>query len=206
METRIGIAKSQLFTTKNLLVVAVIVSAVTGGNLWLHRNDPALGYARYAGFGFTMDYSLDKQLQVSGFGGWEPTESGGTVQAAYQGNHLEQYGVIWATTESMPTHLRSLGGSLDHTFGLVAMDGTTIADRGAYEYTSYKGHEMVYQTFSVVEQEIGIPGIMGAWYCEEAGKYLQFYAIYLADLETFTADPQEVEQRWLEYIDMVECH
>jgi len=205
MEPRTGFAKDPLFSTRSLLIVAVIVSAVTGGNLWLHRNDPALGYGRYSGFGFTMDYSLDKQLQVSGFGGWEPTESQGSAQVAYQGNVLEQYGVIWVTTESLPSHLRSLEGSLDNTFGLVTMDGTTIADRGPYEYSTYNGHEMAHQTFSLVEQEINIPGIMGVWYCEEAGKYLQFYLIYLDDFETFTVDPQVLEQRWLESLEMVNC-
>jgi hypothetical protein len=205
METRIGFAKDPLFTTRSLFIVAVIVSAVTGGNLWLHRNDPALGYARYSGFGFTMDYSLKLNLQVSGFGGWEPTESQGTVQVAYQGNYLEQYGVIWVTPESMPTHLRTLEGSIDNTFGLVAMDGTTIADRGSYEYSTFNGHEMVQQTFSVVEEGIHIPGVMGVWYCEETGKYLQFYVIYLADVENFTTDPQEMEQKWMEYLDLVEC-
>ena len=80
METRLGIAKEPVLTTRNLLVVAVIVSAVTGGNLWLHRGDPAVGYARYTDFGFTLDYSLQMNLQVAGFGGWEPTESAGTVQ------------------------------------------------------------------------------------------------------------------------------
>jgi len=206
MESSIGITKDPLFTARNLLAVAVIVSAVTGGNLWLHRNDPALGYARYSGFGFTMDYSLQMYFQISGFGGWEPTESGGTVQAAYQGNYPEQYGVIWGTLDSMPSHLRGLEGSLDYTFGLVGMEGTTIADRGPYSYSTHDGHEMVYQTFSVVEQGIGIPGIMGAWYCEEAGKYLQFYLVYLPDLENLTVDPQVLEQRWLGYLDLVECH
>ncbi len=37
METRIGIAKEPIFNTRNLLLVAVLVSAVTGGNLWLYR-------------------------------------------------------------------------------------------------------------------------------------------------------------------------
>ena len=115
METRIGIAKDPVFSPRNLLIVAVIVSAVTGGNLWLHRGDPPVGYARYTGFGFTLEYSLQTTLMVDGIGGWEPTESGGTVQVALQGMGVEQYGVIWVTTESMPTQMRSLEGSLDYS-------------------------------------------------------------------------------------------
>jgi hypothetical protein len=205
METRLGIAKEPIFNSRNLLIVAVLVSAVTGGNLWLHRDDPAVGYARYAGFGFTLDYSLEMDLQVAGFGGWEPTESAGTVQASLQINGVEQIGVIWSTPESMPTHMRSLEGSLDHTFGLVGMDGTTISGRGVYLSTTHNGHEMIYQTFNVVDQGFAIPGIMGAMYCEDAGKYIQFYLVYLPDPENPTVDPQKLEQRWLGHLDQLTC-
>lgn len=205
METRTGFASLPVFRTRNLLIVAVIVSAVTGGNLWLHRNDPALGYARYEGFGFTLEYSLQRTLRVDGFGGWEPTEAGGSAQVSLQGVGLEQYGVIWVTPESMPTHLRGLEGSLDYLFGTIGMDGTTISDRGTHISMTKDGHEMIYQTFNLLEQGLAIPGIMGAWYCEDAGKYLQFYLVYLPDPMNPTVDPQVLEQRWLGYLDMVEC-
>jgi hypothetical protein len=205
METRTGISKDPVFTTRNLLVVAVIVSAVTGGNLWLHRGDPAVGYARYEGFGFTLDYSLKMTFNVEGMGGWKPTESGGRVQATLQGNSVEQFGVLWATPESMPTHMRSLEGSLDYSFGTAGMEGTTIADRGPYSTMTHNGHEMIHQTFSVVGQGFAIPGIMGAMYCEDAGKYIQFYLVYLPDPENPTVDPQELEQKWLGYLDQLTC-
>ena len=205
METRIGITKDPVFTPRNLLIVAVIVSAVTGGNLWLHRGDPPVGYARYERFGFTLEYSLQTTLREDGFGAWEPTESGGTIQIALQGMGLEQYGVIWATPESMPTNMRSLEGSLNYLFGIVGMDGTTVSDRGTHMPMTKDGHEMIYQTFTLVEQGFTIPGIMGVWYCEDAGKYLQLYLVYLPDLENPTVDPQELEQKWLEYLDQVTC-
>jgi len=103
METKLGIAKDPLLTTRSLLAIAVLVSAVTGGNLLLHRGGPAVGYARYEGFGFTLDYSLQMTFRVDGMGGWEPTESGGSSQATLQGNSVEQFGVLWAMPESMPT-------------------------------------------------------------------------------------------------------
>ena len=206
METRIDIAKDPVFTPRNLLIVAVIVSAVTGGNLWLHRGDPPVGYVRYTGFGLTLEYSLQTTLMVDGLGGWEPTESGGTVQVSLQGMGVEQYGVIWVTPESMPTLMRSLEGSLEYLFAVVGMDGTTILDRGAPMSMAKDGHEMIYQTFNLMEQGFAIPGIMGVWYCEEAGKYLQFYLIYLPDPENPTVDPQELEQKWLGYLDLVTCH
>ncbi len=205
MELKTGFSKDPVFTPRNLLIEAVVVSAVTGGNLWIHRGDPVVGYARYAGFGFTLDYSLEMNLQVDGFGGWEPTESSGTVQASLQGNSVEQYGVIWAIPENMPSLLSGLEGSLDYTFGLVEMDGTTIADRGAYSSMTHNGHEIVYQTFSVVDQGFAIPGLMGAMYCKDAGKHIQFYLVYLPDPANPTVDPQELKLRWLGYLDQLTC-
>jgi len=205
METRIGIAKNPVFNTRNLLVVAVLVSVVTGGNLWLHRGDPAVGYARYTGFGFTLEYSLQRSFRVDGLGGWEATESGGSAQAALQGVGLDQYGVIWATPESMPTHMRSLEGSLDYLFGLVGMDGTQITERGTFKSMTKEGHELVYQTFTLMEQGFPVPGIMGAWLCEDAGVYIQFYLVYLPDPENPTVDPGVLEQKWLGYLDLLTC-
>lgn len=205
MESRTGIAKDPVFAPRNLLIVAVIVSAVTGGNLWLHRGDPPVGYGRYTGFGFTLDYSLQKNFMVSGFG-WEPTESGGSVQVARQGMGLDQYGVIWNTPESMPTRMRSLEGSLEYIFGLIMIDGTVITNIGTRMSMTKDGHEMIYQTFNLMEQGFAVPGIMGVWYCEDAGKYIQLYLVYLPDPMNPTVDPQELEQKWLGYLDQLTCH
>jgi hypothetical protein len=204
METITGIAKNSVFTTRNLLIVTVIVSAVTGGNLLLHRGDPPVGYARYTGFGFTLDYSLQKTFSVAGFG-WEPTESGGVVQIALQGMGLEQFGVIWNAPESMPSQMRSLEGSLDYIVGLIRMDGTVISNVGTYMSMTKNGHEMLYETFNLMEQGFAVPGIIGTWYCEEAGKYLLLYLVYLPDPANPVVDPQELEQKWLGYLDQVTC-
>ena len=204
METRIGIEKDPVFSPRNLLVVAVIVSAVTGGNLWLHRGDPPVGYGRYTGFGFTLEYSLQKTINVAGVG-WEPTESGGTVTVALQGMGLDQYGVIWNTPESMPTTMRSLEGSLEYIFGLIMIDGTVITNIGPHMSMTKDGHDMIYRTWSLMESGFAIPGIIGSWYCEDAGKYIQFYLLYLPDPANPTVDPQELEQKWLGYLDQVTC-
>lgn len=205
METRIGIIKDPVFTKRNLLIIAVAVTALTGTNLLLHRGDPPVGYSRYEGFGLTLEYSLQGQIQVAGFG-WEPTESGGTVQIQLPSMGLEQYGVIWAAPDTMPVEMRSLEGALDYISGVVAMDGTYLTDIGLRLTMTKDGHEMVYNTFFIMEQGFAIPGIMGSWYCEEAGKYLLFYTLYLPDIENPIVDPQVLEQRWLNHLDSLKCH
>jgi hypothetical protein len=204
METKKGIVKDPVFTPRNLLIVAVIVSAVTGGNLWLHRGDPPVGYGRFSDFGFALDYSLQKEISVDGFG-WEPTESGGIVTVSLGGMGLDQYGVIWVAPESMPTSMRSLEGSLEYLFGLIGMEGNVIANIGSPMSMTKDGHEMIYQTWTLMESGFAVPGIIGSWYCEDAGKYLSFYLIYLPDPENPTVDPQELEQKWLGYLDQLTC-
>jgi hypothetical protein len=205
METRIGITKDPVFTTRNLLVVAVVVAAVTSANIFLHLGDPLLGYSRYEGFGITFEYSLQGRLQVAGFG-WEPTESGGMVQVSLPSNGIEQYGAIWAAPDTMPVEMRSPKGALEYISGVIAMEGTYLTDIGPLLTIIKDNHEMVYNTFFLMEQGFAIPGIMGAWYCEETGKYLLFYTIYLPDLENPTVDPQLLEQKWIGYLDLVQCH
>ena len=141
---------------------------------------------------------------MAGFG-WEPTESGGTVVVAQQGMGLDQYGVIWGTPESMPTSMRSLEGSLEYIFGLIGMDGTVITNIGPHISMIKGGHDMIYRTFSLMESGFAVPGIIGSWYCEEAGKYFQLYLVYLPDPENPTVDPQELEQKWRGYLDQVTC-
>ena len=204
METKIGLSKDPLFTPRNLLIVTVIVSAVTGGNLWLHRGDPPVGYGRFSEFGFTLDYSLQTEMRVEGFG-WEATESGGIVTVAHQGMGLDQFGIIWITPEDLPTTMRSLEGSLEYIFGLIGMEGTVITNVGAPMSMAKDGHDMVYKTWNLMEQGFAVPGIIGTWYCEDAGKYLSFYLLYLPDPANPTVDPQVLEQKWVGYLDQISC-
>ena len=195
-----------VLSRNSILLVAVIVSVMTAGNLWLHRGDPQVGYARYDGFGFILDYSQLTIFSENGFGAQEPNDSGGAVQVSLQGNGLEQYGLLWITFTKIPTHLRSLEGSIDYAFGLAGMEGTIMSDRGSYSSVVQNGHDMIYQTFNVVEQGFAIPGIMGAGYCEETGRYILFYYLYLPDLENPTVDSQDLERGWVGFLDGLRCH
>jgi hypothetical protein len=39
---------------RSICLIVIVVGAVTGGNLWLHRDDLPLGYVRYSNFGFSF--------------------------------------------------------------------------------------------------------------------------------------------------------
>ena len=51
-----------------------------------------------------------------------------------------------------------------------------------------------------------IPAIIGAWYCEETGRFLIFYLNYVPDYENIEVPYQSLEQMWLDYLDGLSCH
>ena len=56
-----------------------------------------------------------------------------------------------------------------------------------------------------MESGFAVPGIIGTWYCEDAGKYLSVYLVYLPDPANPTVTPQELETKWLGYLDQISC-
>lgn len=158
-----GITK--IMSTRSLVIVLVTVGAVTGGNLWIHRGDPQVGYTRYIGYGISFDYSMRMVAKESDWVGFGPaTDPIGTVQIGYQGSdRLEQFGVMWIEPKSMPSHMdRTPEGALDYLYEIVSMSGGIITDLGEFKFTVKDGHEVIYQTFGVPEDDYTVPAIMGA--------------------------------------------
>lgn len=208
MGLNIGHAKNPVLGARSLLVVAVVVSAVTGGNLLLHGGDPPLGYARYTGFGFSIEYSQRMTVGEGDLGGYgPPTDSAGMMQGSRQDTELEQFGVIWMRPEGLSTNVdKTPAGALDQIFGFIGMGGTRIGVRGGLEAMTKDGHEVVYQSFTVEESGFSIPGIIGAWYCEGSGKYLMLYVVHVPDVTRPEVVSQELESIWLGYLDALTCH
>ena len=201
MEQEKGNVGSKVFSTRSLLIVITLVGAVTLSNLWLHRGSPPLGYARYTGFGFTVEYSQRMTMWEGDLGGYgPPTDSAGMVQWSRQERDLEQFGVIWIKPEGLSTSVdKTPLGALDQIFGYIGLAGTQIGVRGEIETMTKDGHEVVYQTFTV-ESGISIPGIVGAWYSEASGKYLMLYTIHVPDIYHPEIVSQEVETLWLGHL------
>jgi len=204
-----GIAKTQIMSPRSLVIMLIAAGAVTGGNLWIHRADPQLGYVRYTGYGISFDYSVmmtQRESDLTGFG--SATDSGGTVQVSYQdADLLEQYGVMWVEPKSMPSNAaRTPEAALDFLFGFIGLAGTQITDRSECSTTTTDGHGVIYQTFGVPESGFTIPGIIGAWYCEETGRFLITYLIYVPDFENTEVSYQGLERMWLDLLDGLSCH
>jgi hypothetical protein len=200
MEYRIN--KTQFMNTRSMVIALVVVGAVTGGNLWIHRGDPAIGFNRYDNFGVSFDYDAWTNIQEGDFGGGQPTEDGGSVTASVQSNEaLKQYGVFWMKPEFMPPfYSGSPEGALDFLLGSAGLAGTQIVDRGEYSTTTKDGHEVVYQTFGISESGITIPAVIGAWYNEEQGRYLLFYLAHIPDFENIEAPNEGLVETWADVL------
>ncbi|MBL7168727.1 hypothetical protein ISS40_08625 [Candidatus Bathyarchaeota archaeon] len=204
-----GINKTKFMNTRSLVIALVAVGAVTGGNLWIHSGDPALGFNRYNKFDISFDYDMRMQLREADLGGYSaPTDTVGSVQVSYQdGDYLQQYGVSWAKPKVIPNYFeRSPEGALDYFFENVGMGGTQIVERSECKTTTSGGHEVIHQTFGVPDGGYTIPGIIGAWYCDETGRYRIFYLIYVPDFESIEVPYGGLEQMWSDLLGGLTCH
>jgi len=207
MEQETGYVRNSAFSTRSLVTVFALVGVVTLGNLWLHSGGPPVGYARYTGFGFSIDYSRRMAMWESDLvGSGPPNDSGGVVQWARQDTELEQFGVFWIKPEGIASSFeKTPAGAIEQILGFSEMLGTNIGERGEMRTMTKDSHEVFYQTFTVEEPGVVIPGMMGAWYCEASGTYIILYAVHVPDINYPEILSQEVETIWLGYLAALAC-
>ncbi len=198
--------ENTLLNTKTVLTIIVVVCVVTGGNLWINKGGPELGYERYLGYDFTIDYRSDMYLEEIGLGGGSATESLGYVEGKLERESLEQFGVIWVNERNFPAAIEATPeGALEYVSAVLEMTGTEIVGRGEQLTGIKDGHRMVYQTFDIVESGNTVRAIVGAWYCDEAGKFLMLFTIHVPDLSQPEVISLELEPMWREYLDKLVC-
>jgi hypothetical protein len=208
VEQKTEYIRNRVFNTRSLLTLIVLVGAVTSGNLWLHRGSPPLGYSRYTGYGFSLEYSQLMTMRESDLRGQSPpVDSAGMVQWSRQDIELEQFGVIWIRPEELHSNMDMTPvGALDQLFVEIELSGTMIGERGEFKTMIKDDHEMAYQAFTVEEPGVSIHGIIGTWFCEASGRYLMLYAIHVPDIYHPEIISQEVETLWRGYLTALTCH
>ncbi len=158
---------------RSISVVVIVVGVVTGGNLWLNRGAPDLGFERYSNFGFSFDYPQGALISEQGLAGkGAPSDASGIVQCTLTNrNPPEIIGVIWLSYPSAP----DLEVVLDETFEQLG-EGTEVEDRGPSLTSVKDGYEMKHQFFTLIDYGTRLSGVVGIWYNTEASRvYMVFY-------------------------------
>lgn len=205
-----SVTESLGLNLRSICLMVIVVGAITGGNLWLNRGAPPLGYERYSGYGFSIEYRKDMLVSTAGLGGGSVSNKSGSLEGRLESAGFEQFGVIWLTSEAVPTpfrmHARDPEAVLEYLFASVELSGTQITGRGEIKTSTKDGHEIFFQYFNITEPRITIPGIIGAWYCDEDDRILMLYLIHVPDLNHPDVLSQDLEQRWQHYLDSLVCH
>ena len=191
-----------LFTTRSLLLVALVVLAVTCGNLWLNRNAPPVGYTEYSGRGFTIYHPRDMEVYEEGLGSPWPTSDLGVVVGRRETTSLEQFGVIWLSTDMAS----DLDEALDLIFSAAGEDNAEVSEFGERETSTVNSHETRISKFTITEPGVYARGAIGVWHCDEDDRYLMLYLLHVPDLSQPDVLSNTVDQMWSGYIKSLGCH
>lgn len=200
MKMKIGYSANPLLSRRSILMAAVLVGVVTGGNLWTHRNDQLLGYGKYNNFGFTFEYPLMLGVFDSGFpgSGIGATDFMGVTEAkGVWEDVFHNYLVIWSTEASTP----ELEESLEDVYLFLAEVGCVIDGKEPMVTTEKDGHEMLYQTITFTQSEFDFIGTFGVWY--EPWPSLRANRVYALSYITFpeAATLRQVEETYMLFVD-----
>jgi hypothetical protein len=156
---------------------------------------------RFQDFNLQFDYPNDMHLYVEGLGTPEPTVETGTLTVERQGPIIDQVGIIWLTQDmaSSPSE------ALDLIF-TQASGSETVTDRGDKITSTIKGHETVIQFFYIVDQGFTIPGVIGAWSCDENNRVVALYYLWLPDAESAGPKAEDLQPTWELHLDHLKCH
>jgi hypothetical protein len=195
---------------KSICLIVFVVGAVTGGNLWLHRDDLPLGYVRYSDFGFSFVYPelLDTHSWGVPDSASGPSDFGGGVQVKrYWEGVWENFWVLWYTDIDTPD--REV--ELDKFYRNMDSWGCLTDNKGELLTSEKDGHEMLYQTYTFWEDTFRPGGaqfiaVSGVWY--EPWPSLHANRVYVL---TYIAFPelttrQQVLERFQHYLDSFVGH
>ena len=196
-----AISELSQFNARSLAVVALIVVAFTGGNLWINRGDPPVGYLRFQEFNIQFDYPNYMHFYIEGLGTPEPSEEAGSLTVENHGVIMDQAGVIWLS--------RDMASSPSEALDLIftqASGSETVMERGDKMTSTEKGYETVIEFFYIANQGFTIPGIIGAWSCDENNRVVALYYLWLPDIDSAGSQAEDLKPDWELHRDHLKCH
>ena len=176
-----------LTKNRDIILVLATVFLVTGGNLWLHRDDPKQGYEVYDNFNIKFIIAQENQWEtgVDDDGVFDYTgQTMATDDRGMVGYNIDsdEIALTWVSYDSPPTieEILELHFTSVHVNAERRDRGCEIT-QGETEYSEKDGHSMAYQFHQLrlqlpdMEDPIYATGIIGGWYCEDTGRAYLLY-------------------------------
>jgi len=153
---------------RDTVALLLVVMAVTGLNVWLHRNDTPAGYRQYNSNGITFIYPADCTLREAVVIFRLPSYWLGDLQGESSTGPATVVGIVWGA-----------GGQE----GLTAFMDTIVEEAGLYnEITGVGadaarvigGKEALVRGFNVVVGGVSVPGLMAGWASPEGRVFVVY--------------------------------
>jgi hypothetical protein len=180
---------------KTLAVLVIIIIGVAAGISllwwWYNQRTPEEELESFSNYGFSFKYPKDMGISEE-----NATEDFGMLVGEVGRNEeLEFIKVSWLTLEFNP----GLEVFLNVSFYGLESEGFIIQGGQIKNYTTAKGYEMLYQSFSGTDaQEIPLEGVSGVWYCSTSQRSFEFVLV-------FVQSGQDVNSKFLQYVNSFTC-
>jgi len=196
---------------KNLLITLIVVGVITGGNLWVHRNDAPLGTVQYSEFGFTFTHESGGYVFTGTDLGRTQSYTEGSYGVDFESEGFLEIGIYWFSDELVPVSADEsiLEANLDMKLEAWESIGESIGAQFSYDsnfVSSEKdGYDMIYALFELDFQDgIDETGIMGVWQCGE--RIFIMYIRYIEDYENSQTDILTLTEMWKRQLNQLKCH
>ena len=164
---------------RDAAIILVVVVALTGFNVWLHRGDTPVGYQLFSGNGFSFIYPRECTLREAVVFFRLPSYWLGDLQGESLDGTATVIGIMW---EAEPTG--GVPATMDEIID-AASDYYQIANVGIDADTMLGGKQVSVRGFSVLVNEVSVPGIMAGWVSPE-GRVFVVYCLSLGRGEDYT--------------------
>lgn len=160
---------------------AMIVAAsilLTGTNIWLHRNEPPVGWTTMHDFGLKFTFPQNVPMSISTPEGWNQNYWEGAVQGEDTSGGFELVGLFWTTGEAVSK------ADVLVTLLKSARDQDSVAlEWGEPQTKSVSGKEVTYLEMSITVEEITVPGIIAGFHGPHGRLLMPYHLGYPGSVE-----------------------
>jgi hypothetical protein len=191
--------------SKGTLILIIIVGAVTGGNIWLHRNDTPL-LVSYSEYDFTFTHRGGGYV----FTGEDRHRTLSYMDGSYGVNFLDggflEDGIYWFSVEKVAVSGDEsiLEASLNMKFEDWRSIGIPFSREDDFFTSERDGQDMIYAFFKSYKIGHGVHGIMSAW--QDDDRIFIFYTIYSDDVENSQRDTPMLTAVWRQQLSHLTCN